>query len=97
MHNDKQNQTAAATVEVWAKPLPGHKVAILVLNVGPGEVKLSLSASADVPGQPRGATMRHVWDHTDVPIPGGQIPVALAEHDSMMAVLSETSDDWFLP
>ena len=78
------------TVEIWAKPLPEHKVAILVLNAGTANTTVTVSVAADVPGQPKGTTMRDVWNHKDVTIVGGEIPLRLNVHDSMMAVLDQT-------
>ena len=58
------------TVEIWAKPLPEQKVAILVLNAGTTNTTVTVSVAADVPGTPKGTTMRDVWNHKDVAIVG---------------------------
>ena len=48
----------------------------------------------DVPGKPRGASMRDVWAHEDVPIMAGRITLSLNVHDSLLAVLEQTSEEW---
>merc|ERR1712113_1382089 len=80
------------TVEIWAKPLPGKKVAILILNTVEANVTVTLSVADDVPGKPQGKAMRDVWNHEDVPIPSGKVRRSLRTHDSVLAVLEETSD-----
>ena len=75
------------TVEIWAKPLPGQKVAILVLNARTAQTTVTVSVAEDVPGQPKGTMMRDVWNHKDVAIVGGEIPLTLNAHDSTFAIL----------
>jgi hypothetical protein len=45
----------------------------------------------DVPGQPKGTIMRDVWNHKDVTITDGKIPLSLNTHDSVLAVLEHAS------
>ena len=87
MHKTLLNKT----VEIWSKPLPESKVAILVLNTLETDVTLTLTVADDVPGKPQGATMRDVWAHKDVPITGGQVPCKLRAHASLLAVLAQTA------
>ena len=82
------------TVEVWAKPLPGREVAVLVLNAGLDNVTLSLSLEADVPGRPQGATVRDVWNHADVAVPPTRrLALSLHAHDSSLLVLQQTAQE----
>lgn len=89
------------TVEIWAKPLPGQKVAILVLNARTAQTTVTVSVAEDVPGQPKGTMMRDVWNHKDVAIVGGEIPLTLNAHDSTFAILEQTislkADDEHIP
>jgi hypothetical protein len=78
------------TVEVWAKPLPAHKIAILVVNIADADATLTISLAGDVPGKPQGTTMRDVWNHKEGAIEKGQIPITLSAHDSFFVVLSNT-------
>jgi len=86
LHKTLNNET----VEVWAKPLPKSNVAVLVINTANTNVTISLFAD-DVPGSPKGANARDVWNHMNVPVVNGQIPLTLAVHDSAFLVLSGTS------
>lgn len=79
------------TLEVWSKPLPDQQVAVLVLNVGPGNVTTTLSVADDVPGKTKGAQYRSIWDKADVLIHGGTVPVSLTSHDSLFAVFSNST------
>ena len=83
------------TIELWSKPLPGREVAIVLLNLADTHQTLSLSTSDDIPGAPRGASYRSIWDHKTVPIQGSSITVSLTPHDCLFAVLSETTGRWF--
>ena len=75
------------TVEVWSKPLPANKVAVMVVNTGDTDASFSLSIADDVPGKPDGSTARDVWGHKDLSIEGGHIPLSLPSHDSSFLVL----------
>jgi hypothetical protein len=84
LHKTLQN----GTVEVWIKPLPAHKIAVLVLNAGLADTVVHLSLEDDVPGSPRAA--RDVWDHKDLSVPSSLvIPLVLPVHDSALLVLSQ--------
>ena len=85
------NGDGDGSVELWAKPLPGQRVAVLVLNVGSTDVTVTLDAQADVPGAPRAAAFRDVWRHSDVPLEDGRVTLTLPMHDSLLAVFNETS------
>lgn len=78
------------TVEIWAKPLPNHEIAILFLNTVVGNVTVEISIADDVPGQPAGGTYRDVWAKQDVSIAAGKITMELTAHDNVLAVLSNT-------
>ena len=79
---------ANGTVEIWAKPLPGSEVAVLLLNTAKDNVTVELSVAADVPGRPQGTTYRSVWAKADVPIAAGRIAFELSAHDNVFAVFS---------
>jgi len=79
------------TIEIWAKPLPDHEVAILVLNTGVENITVEISAAADVPGRPAGESYRDTWEKQDVPIVAGKFLLELAAHDNIFAVLSKTA------
>lgn len=91
--SSKEN-ASDASVEVWAKPLPGQSVAILVLNTGVANITVDVSLKADVPGQPKAPSYHSIWDHRDVAVAGGVIALALAPHGSVFAVLNQTSALW---
>ena len=83
------------TDQVWAKPLPQHEVAVLVLNTGLENVTVELSVQTDVPGRPTGETYRDIWKKKDVPIAaGGKVLLELTPHDNVFAVFSKTEDRW---
>ena len=83
------------TDQVWAKPLPQHEVAVLVLNTGLENVTVQLSVQTDVPGRPTGETYRDIWNKKDVPIAaGGKVLLELTPHDNVFAVFSKTEDRW---
>ena len=77
-------------IELWAKPLPGRRVAVLVLNAGDANATVTLDARADVPGAPRAAAFRDVWRHSDVALADGRVTLRLPTHDSLLAVFNET-------
>lgn len=72
---------------------------MLVLNTAVGSTTVTLSVANDVPGKPQGPTMRDVWNHKDVPLGNaGEITLTLNTHDSILAVLSNVSDQrWWVP
>eukprot|EP01052_Picozoa_sp_SAG31_P015660 SAG31_NODE_1012_length_10379_cov_3.699319_10_plen_185_part_00 len=79
------------SIEIWAKPLPNQKVAVLVLNAGDTNTSVTVSVQNDIPGSPKGKLMRDVWNHKDVTIDGGgRVSLLLNTHDSMMAIFQQT-------
>lgn len=91
--SSKENATDAS-VEVWAKPLPGQSVAVLVLNTGTANITVDVSLKADVPGQPKAPSYRSIWEHKDVAVAGGAMALSLSAHGSVFAVLNQTSVLW---
>ena len=56
-----------------------------------GLEQVTLNVAEDVPGKPTGGSYRDVWNHKDVHIFGGQMPLVLNTHDSVLAVLTQTT------
>jgi alpha-galactosidase len=78
------------TVEIWTKPMLDHKVAVLVLNAN-GEANVTVSVSKDdVPGSPSDKPVRDVWNHKDVTLANGVLPLELDTHDSALLIFSGT-------
>lgn len=77
-------------VQLWAKPQPGGKVAVLALNPLDEPQALAIPL-ADVPGQPcaKGAcAVRDVWGQKDAAPQADHLAVDLAVHESVYYVLT---------
>ena len=79
--------------QLWAKPLPGGKVAVLVvnLNLGTEEFKLPLS---DVPWLTCGTSceVRDVWQQKDLAPQKDFVKMTLREHQSGFFILSPSAE-----
>ena len=73
---------------VWSKPLPGSKVAVLVINLGEGTEDFSLPL-ADVPGLSCGGScsVRDVWQKKDADPQATAVHMVLRQHESSFLIL----------
>jgi hypothetical protein len=75
--------------QLWHKPLPGGKVAVLIVNLAPETQDFSLPL-ADVPSLNCGAgkcTVRDVWLQKDMAPEKDHVPMTLREHESGFYIL----------
>mmetsp|Transcript_11909 Transcript_11909/g.26290 ORF Transcript_11909/g.26290 Transcript_11909/m.26290 type:complete len:801 (+) Transcript_11909:884-3286(+) len=83
-------------LQLWAKPLPHKKVAVLVMNRDSTELQVEFNLT-EVPYLDAGAKQVHVrdvWSHSDLPplSSTGSVQVSLAAKDSIFFVLSPDSE-----
>ena len=73
--------------QLWAKPLPGGKVAVLVLNLLTSAEHIDLPL-ADIPGAGASSCkVRDVWKKKDLPAAKGVLSLRLRGHQSLFMVL----------
>jgi hypothetical protein len=74
--------------QLWSKPLPGSKVAVLVINLGEGTEDFSLPL-ADVPGLSCGGScsLRDVWQKKDADPQATAVHMVLRQHESSFLIL----------
>ena len=79
--------------QLWAKPLPSGKVAVLVVNLNPGTEDFKLPLS-DVPWLTCGASckVRDVWQQKDLPPQKDFVQMTLREHQSGFLILSPSAE-----
>mmetsp|Transcript_65527 Transcript_65527/g.189925 ORF Transcript_65527/g.189925 Transcript_65527/m.189925 type:complete len:416 (+) Transcript_65527:116-1363(+) len=74
--------------QYFYKPLGGGKVAVLMMNHGPSEQRLTLNLR-DVPGLACDTChVRDIWSRQDLPAAEGTVETTLPSHDSAFLVLS---------
>jgi len=75
--------------QLWTKPLPGGKVAVLVVNIGEVSQAFNLPM-ADVPSLDctRPCTVRDVWDQKDLPPVTTQLQMQLRSHESAFFIIT---------
>ena len=80
--------------QLWSKPLPNGKVAVLVVNLAPETQFFSLPL-ADVPALVCGGscTVRDVWAQTDLAPKKDHLQMTLREHESGYFILGPAKCD----
>lgn len=79
-------------MQAWVKPQPGGAVAILVINADASSAKgldfaIQLSEIGITDG--RTATIRSIWDHTNLGIATGEVKGRVGPQDSVFLLLSQ--------
>lgn len=79
--------------QLWAKPLPSGKVAVLVVNLSLGTEDFKLPLS-DVPWLTCGGSckVRDVWQQKDLPTQKDFVQMTLREHQSGFFILSPSTE-----
>lgn len=80
--------------QLWSKPLPGGRVAVLVINLAEQVQRFSLPFQ-DVPslacsGQP--CAIRDVWKQKDLPGRRNNLPMRLRQHESGFFIIGPAAD-----
>ena len=77
-------------VQMWAKPLLGNKVAVLVINPLPiaQQQWIPLMDVPQLPCTPTSCTARSVWAGKAVAVQNGQLDVDLASHETAVFIVS---------
>ena len=71
------------TLETWVKPLADGSVAVVLVNLGPAEADVTVTA-ADLGLAKQVSSARDLWAHTDVAFKEGAYTQKVASHDVLM-------------